>query len=164
MRQAGWTCKRRTRWGVSTVQVLGESMAPELGDGQVLIVLSRAARVPRLGDLLVFENPTRANLPPALASSQPRLLVKQVAGAPGDPVPDDIFNERIRFHGCVPADAFLVRGTAPHSQDSRHFGYIPAASVVGIGYPLCLRCFLMRRRTCQHWRKQPTGWDKGHQT
>lgn len=23
-------------------------------------------------------------------------------------------------------------------------------------------CFLRRRRTCQHWRKQPTGRDKGH--
>ncbi|MEW1611465.1 MULTISPECIES: S26 family signal peptidase [unclassified Streptomyces] len=107
------------------IRVTGSSMAPSFGDGSTLLVRTGARA--RLHDVVVFRNPLAEHSPDRL-----EWLVKRVAALPGDPVPPEV-RERVgaRPGDPVPAGRLVVRGDAERTQDSRHFGYVPAASVLG---------------------------------
>ncbi|NES37384.1 peptidase S24 [Micromonospora sp. PPF5-17] len=93
----------RRRWRL--VVVRGNSMAPTLHDGDRLIV--RVGRAPATGDLVVFR--ARDVVPGADLP----WMVKRV--------------QRVEPDGAV-----TVRGDNPHSQDSRHFGAVPRAAILGV--------------------------------
>ena len=103
----------RRRWMIVVVE--GPSMSPTLVAGDRI----RASRVPpgtvQKGDIVV-----------ARAPGDQRLVVKRIAAAPGDPSPF--------AHGStVPAGQYLLLGdNAADSNDSRIFGYVPAANIVGV--------------------------------
>lgn len=80
-------------------------MEPTLHDGDRLIV--RVGRRPVPGDLVVFD--ARDVVP----GSSVAWMVKRAATVAAD--------------GSV-----TVRGDNPRSQDSRHFGVVPAESIVGV--------------------------------
>lgn len=90
---------------VRRVEVTGGSMAPSLLEGDRLLVVAVAWHpVPEPGDVIAVPDPRTPG----------RLLVKRVVGVD-------------RSRGTVE-----VRGDAPHaSTDSRTFGPVPLASVVG---------------------------------
>jgi nickel-type superoxide dismutase maturation protease len=83
------------------VRVADTSMQPALQPGDRLLV-NRWSR-PRPGDIVVFRDP----------ESTKRLLIK-------------------RLNGFTPDGRALVRGdNANVSRDSRHFGAVPVAAIVG---------------------------------
>ena len=76
----------------------------------------------RRGDLVVFRLPQKASL----------ILVKRVIGVPGDRVQID--SEEGSVDGVVPPAAVFVLGDnrAPGASiDSREWGYLPCANVIG---------------------------------
>jgi signal peptidase I len=87
------------------IQVRGHSMMPTLQDGDKLLV--RVGQTPSPGDLVVFR--AREVVPTADVT----WMVKRAATVDPD--------------GSV-----TVRGDNPHSQDSRHFGPVPGAAVLGV--------------------------------
>ncbi len=86
-------------WAVERVEVEGDSMAPTLTEGDRLLCVRRWRR-PRVGDLVVVEDPRRRG----------RRLVKRVARVSGT---------RLELRGDNPAA----------STDSRDFGLVEVASV-----------------------------------
>jgi len=83
-------------------------MTPTLRDGDQLIV--RVGRLPAPGDLVVFR--ARDVVP---ESSVP-WMVKRAAHV-------------------APDGSVTVRGDNARSQDSRHFGPVPGASILGVARP-----------------------------
>lgn len=118
------------------VSVSGDSMRPTYRPGdRVLVRRVPAGRLRRedvvLADVagLVAE---RAGLLPGRVAVDPGAghVVKRVAAVPGDPVPAEV--PRRAGETAVPRGAFVLLGDNPgHSMDSRHFGYVPAAGLVG---------------------------------
>jgi len=90
------------------VVVRGDSMTPTLRDGDQLIV--RVGRPPAAGDLVVFR--ARDVVPEASVT----WMVKRAA--------------RVAPDGSV-----TVRGDNARSQDSRHFGPVPGAAILGVARP-----------------------------
>jgi signal peptidase I len=103
------------------VSVVGNSMLPTLHDGQRL--LARRRQRARRGDVVAF-------LPPAGHRHFADLAhrVKRVAAIAGDPVPPwlDAADPR------VPDGKLVVLGDNPNSEDSRHYGYVDEAAIVGV--------------------------------
>ncbi|WP_020551028.1 S26 family signal peptidase [Embleya scabrispora] len=119
---AGWAVRSR----LALVRVTGMSMAPTFVDGERLIV--RRTTAVRRGDAIVFRNPVRYG-----AEDDLRWLVKRVAAMPGDPVPREVRPAVHAVRGtAVPAGSLVVRGDAARTQDSRHFGYVPTSTVLGV--------------------------------
>ncbi|MEU6425259.1 S26 family signal peptidase [Microbispora sp. NPDC046973] len=118
------------------VSVSGDSMRPAYRSGdRVLVRRVPAGRLRRedvvLADVagLVLE---RAGLTRSQVTVDPGAgyVVKRVAAVPGDPVPAEVPREADET--AVPRGAFVLLGdNAGHSVDSRHFGYVPAAGLVG---------------------------------
>ncbi|WP_326690771.1 MULTISPECIES: S26 family signal peptidase [unclassified Streptomyces] len=108
------------------IRVTGSSMAPTFADGSRLL-LRKTARL-RTGDVIVFRNPNGTG-----GAEDLRWLVKRVTALPGDPVPAEV-RDRVaaRPGDRVPAGSVVVRGDAERTVDSRHFGYVPAAGVLGV--------------------------------
>jgi signal peptidase I len=107
----------RTRLRV--VEVRGTSMAPTYADGDRLLVRRGPART---GRPVVFRRPERLG-------TDVDWLVKRAVAIAGQPVPppfDGTLDDRV-----VPAGRLLVRGDNPLSVDSRHFGYVAEADVLG---------------------------------
>lgn len=119
----------RRRWMV--VRVVGDSMAPAIRDGAVLV--ARRVRGPlRLDDVVVFAPPIDAiDGHFDDGDPDPALRVKRVAALPGDPIPAWATAARDQAHR-VPAGSLVVRGDAAESQDSRHYGLVAIADVVGV--------------------------------
>ncbi|RFU43514.1 hypothetical protein DZF91_00790 [Actinomadura logoneensis] len=118
---------RLLRRRFTMVRVQGGSMAPTYADGDRLLV-HRTTRV-RTGDAVVFDNPVT---PPGHIPDPP-WMVKRVTALPGDPVPADVRPAvSADTNTRVPPGHLVVRGDADRSQDSRHFGYVPAASIIGV--------------------------------
>jgi nickel-type superoxide dismutase maturation protease len=89
------------RRGVERIEVSGASMSPTLADGDRLLLVRKRSRL-RPGDLVALRDPHDSG----------RLLVKRVA--------------RLESAGLV------VHGDNPaSSRDSRSFGTVPRASIVG---------------------------------
>ncbi len=103
------------------VTVQGPSMLPTYRHGERVLV--RRGHRCRPGDVAVFRTP------PGLAHGQ-RWLVKRVAGVGGEPVPAWLGPQAAG--GLIPDGFLLVRGDGELSLDSRQFGGIPAASVLGV--------------------------------
>ncbi|MFF7245227.1 S26 family signal peptidase [Embleya sp. NPDC008237] len=119
---AGWAVRSR----LALVRVTGMSMAPTFVDGERLVV--RRTTAVRRGDAIVFRNPVRYG-----AEDDLRWLVKRVAAVSGDPVPSEVRPAVHAVHGtAVPPGSLVVRGDAVHTQDSRHFGYVPTSTVLGV--------------------------------
>ncbi|GAA1556251.1 S26 family signal peptidase [Actinomadura kijaniata] len=118
-----WSLRR----SLTLVRVAGGSMAPTYADGDRLLV--RRTRRVRRGEAVVFRNPVA---PPG-GVPDPPWLVKRVAATPGDPVPEEVRPAvRAAPGATVPPGSLVVSGDARRSQDSRHFGYVPARDVVGV--------------------------------
>ena len=109
------------RWFTLAV-VRGRSMAPTLADGQrVLAVRHRRYRV---GDIVVFRPPGEPDGPEDL-----RWRIKRVAAIGGEPRPRVFDGQPLAM--VVPAGHLALVGDSARSQDSRHFGYVPASRVAG---------------------------------
>ncbi|WP_331767265.1 S26 family signal peptidase [Embleya sp. NBC_00896] len=112
---------------VALVRVTGSSMAPTFVDGERLLV--RRTRRVRRGDAVVFRNPTQFD------GGDPDLswMVKRVAAMPGDPVPAEVRDRVGAGSGTrVPPNSLVLRGDAARTQDSRHFGYVPTSTLLGV--------------------------------
>jgi signal peptidase I len=107
----------RRRYALVTVR--GQSMTPTLRDGERVLV--RRGIRPAAGDLVVFRSPVTSDV---------AHLVKRVAALAGDAVPEPL-QAAVPFDR-VPPGQLLVRGDAATTQDSRHFGAISSASVLGV--------------------------------
>jgi len=58
--------------------------------------------------------------------------VKRIAAIAGQPVPVEVRHRVGAGPGDrIPDRRLVVRGDAPHSQDSRHFGYVSEGDVLG---------------------------------
>jgi signal peptidase I len=106
---------------VVLVTVRGQSMAPTYRDGERLIALRRSRF--SAGDVVIFRTP-------ASHFADVDLLVKRAAATAGEGVPADL-QARVGL-AVVPAGRLLVRSDATEGLDSRHFGLISAADVLGV--------------------------------
>ncbi|GGM49509.1 S26 family signal peptidase [Dactylosporangium sucinum] len=107
----------RARSSLLLVTINGDSMAPDLNRGDVVLVHRR--RRYRSGNIALLR------LEPG---SMP--MVKRIVAVAGDPVPDAI---RHAIPGMVvPTGAVVVLGTRPDSIDSRRLGPVPVERVVGV--------------------------------
>jgi signal peptidase I len=143
---------------VLNFRVDGESMMPNLDDGQMLLVNRNAYRSvdingteyfpfdpPERGDVVVFDPPTGSDKP----------YIKRIIGLPGEEVTfgdgqvfingvaldEEYIDARTR---CGPSDqcdvvvpegeVFVLGDNRRNSQDSRVFGPVPIENVVGKGW------------------------------
>lgn len=107
------------------VHVVGTSMQPAYQDGDTALVRCRRGRL-SVGSVVVL-------LPPLSGSPgavQHGWLIKRVAALPGDRVPEAV---RGATNGVtvVPAGTLVVLSDNPVGMDSRQWGFIPAADVLG---------------------------------
>lgn len=123
------------RWRYSVVTVRGPSMEPELSDGDTLLARRCGIRRVRRGQLVIFREP---GLPGSrrpvwlTGAGQDRWVVKRVAAIPGDAVPDNV-RPVVGGAVVVPSRRLVVLGNALSSADSRHWGFIPASHILGVG-------------------------------
>lgn len=112
-------------WGrarLRVVEVRGHSMNPTYSDGDRVLVRCGSARS---GRPVVFRRPELAGT----VGADVDWLVKRAVATAGQPVPASLAGtvaDRV-----VPAGRLLVRGDNPRSVDSRHFGYVAEADVLG---------------------------------
>lgn len=121
----------------AVITVDGDSMWPELVPGDRVLVRRGGAGRLRRGQVVVVEQPDEASSRAqgsraSLASGS--WIVKRIAAAPGDPVPDACaFAVAGLPGGPVPDGKLVLLGDNPESShDSRQFGYIPAGRVLGV--------------------------------
>lgn len=114
----------RTRYIIVTVR--GHSMMPTFRDGQRVLVRRTGRRALRLGDVAVFPTP-----PSAAGPDSPPWLLKRVTAVAGDRIPPELMAQS-GDASLIPPGHCVVRGDNPRSLDSRHFGYLPERSVLGI--------------------------------
>ncbi|MEN3539172.1 S26 family signal peptidase [Microbispora sp. ZYX-F-249] len=147
------------RRSLLAADVLGTSMHPTYRSGDKVLVRRLPGDRVRPGDIVVADIAVVAEDGPTLLPGrtvreehrEPRLrladmggrsawppgaedtvsrIVKRVAAVPGDPVPDSV--PRRAGETLVPAGCLVLLGDNPdESVDSRHFGYVPANSMVG---------------------------------
>lgn len=111
---AGAVIRNRLR----LITVVGRSMAPTLQAGDRVLV--RVTRRPAAGDVIVFRIPT--------AGLGLDWMIKRVTAVAGHQVPPEISGPQT----VVPVGNLVVRGDNPESQDSRHFGFVPVDTVLGV--------------------------------
>ena len=102
------------------ITVVGRSMTPTLEAGDRVLV--RVTRRPAAGDLVVFRIPA--------SGLGLDWMIKRVTAVAGHQVPPGIPSPGPQT--VVPAGNLVVRGDNPDSQDSRHFGFVPVATVLGV--------------------------------
>lgn len=103
------------RAAVHIYSIPSASMAPTLLEGDHIVV-TRCLGAPARGDVVVFHAP---------ASDE--LMVKRVAGVPGDAVDAGAGRTVIVPAGCV----FVMGDNRRDSFDSRHWGPVPQSLIVG---------------------------------
>ena len=111
---APWQKARGGTWRVA-VAVAEESMAPALAPGDWLLLDPTALTWPRRGSVVVFREPDGGPM-----------AIKRVAARPGD---------RVRITAGIlhlgPDEAWLLGDKAAVSIDSRRYGPVPLAALVG---------------------------------
>lgn len=128
------------RAAVHIYAIPSESMAPTLTTGDQILVTRYLRSVPQRGDVIVFESLTVPG----------ELMVKRVIAAPGDLIDSRL--GRVRISGytvpepyvlriaatgavpaqVIPADSYFVMGdNREDSSDSRSWGVVPRARIVG---------------------------------
>ncbi|MFF5334056.1 S26 family signal peptidase [Streptomyces sp. NPDC013181] len=124
----------RVRRSRLRVTVAGESMAPALRPGQV--VIARRVTGPgelRTGDVVVLvkpECPGDWRWPEPGPVSGGAWLLKRLAALPGDPVPPGVARA-LGVRGVVPEGAAVVLGdNTAASVDSRDFGFVPVDRLI----------------------------------
>lgn len=124
------------RWRYSVVTVRGASMAPDLVDGDRVLVRRCGLRGLRHGQLVIFREPKpgQRTRPAWLtgAAAKNTWVIKRVAALPGDPVPESV-RSATGDTDVVPPQCLVVLGSPSFSRDSRHWGFIPARQVLGVG-------------------------------
>lgn len=114
------------------VSVTGSSMVPTLCSGDRVLARRVPATRIRTGDIIVLRvaGPCRAGDPGGERHAP--WLVKRVAAGPGEPMPPAL-PSWARGSGVVEPGTFVVLGDNPAaSRDSRHFGAVPAARILGV--------------------------------
>lgn len=117
------------------VRVLGDSMAPTLLAGD-LVLVRRGGRRIRAGSVVVFPPPLgvlRAGPgPPAWDLRRVRgpWVIKRVVALPGDAVPESV-RGAVGGTAVVPAGLLVLLGDGSQSTDSRAWGFLPAGHVMG---------------------------------
>jgi signal peptidase I len=124
------------RGGLLLVTVTGWSMAPALADGDRLLVRKGPAGAVRRGDVVLLRRD---------AGGDPRNYVKRAVALPGEPMPAPV------GAGAVPAGTVVVLGDNPGSEDSRQWGPVPAAQVVGVVIAAAPRPTYGRRTRWHTW-------------
>ncbi len=106
------------------MRIVGESMAPGLRSGEVVLVHRRAyeTRQPRRGELV-------AARPAALDG---RAVVKRLAAVPGEAFITDDCRWRLG-----PDEFFLLGDAASRSSDSRRFGPVARQELIGQVWARC---------------------------
>jgi signal peptidase I len=108
------------RRSLIVVEVVGGSMAPTYASGaRLLAVRGRSAR---RGEVVVLRH---RDAPPGATD----YLVKRLVAGPGDLVPPAV-RAAVGVH-VVPAGQCVVLGDDPNSVDSRVWGFVPLADLVG---------------------------------
>lgn len=141
-----WVRRRLLR-----VEIIGRSMNPTFAPGDKVFARRVGLSQLRTGDVVVVEgvpttresltayrdsrvtsyqvverNDTFIGLTPATA----HWVIKRVAALPGEPVPESV--REVIHDDVVPSGSLVVLGdNLDHSMDSRHYGYIPEANVLG---------------------------------
>jgi signal peptidase I len=117
------------------VRVLGDSMAPTLLAGD-LVLVRRGGRRIRAGSVVVFP-PPQGVLRAAAGSSawdvrraRGPWVIKRVAALPGDAVPESV-RGAVGGTAVVPADLLVLLGDGSQSTDSRTWGFLSASHVMG---------------------------------
>jgi signal peptidase I len=120
------------------VTVGGNSMTPTYRSGDRLLVRRRRAQSLRRGDIVLIapDPPERRPVtgrPATAGTAFEEMTVKRIAALPGEPVPPAVAPVVGAAPGDrVPPGRLVVLGDGPESRDSREFGYVPAARVVGV--------------------------------
>ncbi|SCF26647.1 signal peptidase I [Micromonospora viridifaciens] len=127
------------------IRVDGQSMAPTLRDGERLLVRRWPRVIPQRGQVVVIRKPEPGGIWRPSAGWRPGsrhiLMVKRVVAVPGDPVPPEWRQEspaeswgradsgspRVRDDNVV-----VLGDNRAASYDSRQFGPVPAASIIGV--------------------------------
>lgn len=121
----------RRRFVVVTIS--GASMAPALLPGDRLLVRRKVAHGLRVGLVVVFAPPgeecqgwdSDVALPPI------PWAIKRVVALPGDAVPA-VVRPAVGYVSVVPRGMLVVLGDSVGSVDSRTWGFLPAANILGV--------------------------------
>jgi signal peptidase I len=116
------------RRSLLVVSVTGPSMLPALRPGDRVLVRRQRPGRPHRGAVVVFEEPGD---PAAGRGERRSWVIKRLAAVPGDVVPAAIL-PAVRGVPVVPPGMILVLGDGTVSRDSRHWGFVPAGSVLGV--------------------------------
>ena len=128
------------RAAVPIYSIPSRSMAPTLEPGDQIVVTRYIRSMPERGDVIVFRS----------VSGSDELIVKRIIGVPGDLVDSRLGRVRVGGHTLpepyvlrtaatgaiepqvIPAESYFVLGdNRDDSLDSRTWGVVPRANVVG---------------------------------
>jgi signal peptidase I len=115
------------------VTVSGASMAPALVPGDRVLVRRSVTHGLGVGLVVVFGPPgeecqgwdSDVALPPI------PWAIKRIVALPGDAVPD-VARPAVGYVSVVPPDMLVVLGDSVGSVDSRTWGFLPAANILGV--------------------------------
>jgi signal peptidase I len=114
------------------VTVIGTSMTPALLPGDRVLVRRGARDGLRVGRVVVFRDPRRQWLACGYEpDASNRWMIKRVAAMHGDAVPA-VARAAVGDVAVVPPGMVVVLGDSTGSTDSRTWGFLPAADVLGI--------------------------------
>ncbi len=133
----------RRRYTLVTVH--GPSMEPTLRHGDRIVVRRRRPDRIRTGDIVVALSPAATGYRPVTpVTAKPRpgrrtgsrggLVVKRVAAVAGEPLPPSVAPVVGAPAGApvAPGQLVVLSDNADGGRDSRHYGYLTSASVVGV--------------------------------